>query len=164
MLVLHIVGVCGTRRRSRQLQQAKNAEAVAQTARDKLLNLGLDVTVRVIPTATAGEKASTAPARVVLLPRSGVGARIVARARGLQMPGVCTNWRLCGYKDERAAAQRASVRLSSHTNVSLGPQNQPSSKTIRSRRTPDRALAAGPQTVTGQEAGVDLHADYPNPC
>ena len=62
-----------------------NAEAAAQTARDKLLNLGLDVTVRVIPTALPGAKASTAPARVVVLPRSGVGARGLlrqVRARG----------------------------------------------------------------------------------
>ena len=139
-----------------------NAEAAAQTARDKLLNLGLDVTVRVIPTATTGAKASTAPARVVVLPRSSWCTRTVApsaspRLRRCLVP--CTNWRLCGYKDRacyRTACQQ--YGRSSHTNASLGPsKTSPAAKQLLPAVITRPRPSAGPQTVIGQEAGVDLH-------
>ncbi len=140
-----------------------NAEAAAQTARDKLLNLGLDVTVRVIPTAITGAKASTAPARVVVLPRSGVGARGLLRQ--VRARGFADAWYLAQTgvpavaRTERAIAQRASSAVESASPTpslaqvkSAQPQKKsPSAVTTRPRP------SAGPQTVIGQEAGVDLH-------
>ena len=140
-----------------------NAEAAAQTARDKLLNLGLDVTVRVIPTATAGAKASTAPARVVVLPRSGVGAR--ALLRQVRARGFADAWYLAqtgasaATRTERAIAQRASSTAGVVTPTPALAQAKPAQQqnnslpAVITRPRP----SAGPQTVIGQEAGVDLH-------
>ena len=140
-----------------------NAEAAAQTARDKLLNLGLDVTVRVIPTATAGANASTAPARVVVLPRFGVGAR--ALLRQVRARGFADAWYLAqtgasaAVRAERAIAQRASSTAGVVTPTPALAQAKPAQQqnnslpAVTTRPRP----SAGPQTVIGQEAGVDLH-------
>ena len=135
-----------------------NAEGAALTVRDKLLSLGLDARVEVVPVASqkftsAGNRAS----RVVLLPRSGTSARTLLRQ--VRMRGFADAWFLAETGAPVAPAARPPIAAAAAqpaptpAPVARAQQRVDSQPALVSRP----RQSAGPQTVIGQEAGVDLH-------
>ena len=135
-----------------------NAEGAALTVRDKLLSLGLDARVEVVPVASqkfssAGNRAS----RVVLLPRSGTSARTLLRQ--VRMRGFADAWFLAETGAPVAPAARPPIAAAvaqpapTPAPVARAQQRVDAQPALVSRP----RQSAGPQTVIGQEAGVDLH-------